>query len=229
MQSSNNHYDHVVLLAWISLTLSLAIHLYHPSFLTDPLDYILCPYRAVIDRFQLVIQHLHIRVKGPIEERHLWVLLQLCPACFVHLVRIVLKIGGRWLYSCCLVECYCQDFFSMTCSIFVQFLSSLFSISLVSIHVVYSCSRMDTTAAWKKLHFILLYRFNFNMIDDLSIAVYAFASKHINVIFSRVDAASQCGDDSFLIKAHILCFVCIDMEANATCCLLAQLVGAVEG
>ena len=31
--------------------LSLTIRLYHPSFTTGLLDYILCPYRAVVDRF----------------------------------------------------------------------------------------------------------------------------------------------------------------------------------
>ena len=30
---------------------SLAIYLYHPSLPVGPLEYILCPYRAVVDRF----------------------------------------------------------------------------------------------------------------------------------------------------------------------------------
>ena len=46
----HHHQHHVVLQAQISITLSLslAIHLYHPSGL---LDYILCPYRPVVDKF----------------------------------------------------------------------------------------------------------------------------------------------------------------------------------
>ena len=37
-------------------------------------------------------------------------------------------------------------------------------------------SRIDTTAAWKKLHFMLLDKFDFHMIDNLSIAVHALVS-----------------------------------------------------
>ena len=36
---------------------------------------------------------------------------------------------------------------------------------------------MDTTAIWKKLHFILSDRSNFHMTDTLSIAVHAFANR----------------------------------------------------
>ena len=32
-------------------------------------------------------------------------LLQQCPACLVHLTGIVFVMGGRWLYSWCLVGC----------------------------------------------------------------------------------------------------------------------------
>ena len=37
------------------------------------LDDTLCPYRAVIDKFLSVVQHLHVREKGSIGERRLWV------------------------------------------------------------------------------------------------------------------------------------------------------------
>ena len=37
-------------------------------------------------------------------------------------------------------------------------------------------SSIDTTAAWRKLRFILLVRSDFHMTDSLLIAVYAFAS-----------------------------------------------------
>ena len=59
----------------------------------------------------------------------------------------------------------------------VQFLSSLFSIRLVSVHVVHPYNRIDRTAVWKKLRFILLDRSDFHMNDNLLIAVHAFPSR----------------------------------------------------
>ena len=41
---------------------------YHPSLPVGVLDYILCPYRAVVGKFFLVGQHWHIRVKESIGE-----------------------------------------------------------------------------------------------------------------------------------------------------------------
>ena len=38
-------------------------------------------------------------------------------------------------------------------------------------------SSIDTTAAWKKLRFILSIRSDLHMTDNLSIAVHAFASR----------------------------------------------------
>ena len=52
----------------------------------------------------------------------------------------------------------------------------LLSIRLVSVHVVHPYSSIDTTAAWKKLHFILSIRSDFHMTDSLSIAVHTFVS-----------------------------------------------------
>ena len=93
---------------------------------------------------------------------------------------------SRWVvggpYSCCFVDYCFQHLFNIARSILVQFLSSFFSICLVSIHVVHPYSRIDTTAAWKKLHFILLDKSDFHMIDNLLIAVHIFTS-HI-LIFS---------------------------------------------
>ena len=43
--------------------------------------------------------------------------------------------------------------------------------------VVHPYSSIDTTAAWKKLRFILSVRSDFNMIDSQSIAVHAFVSR----------------------------------------------------
>ena len=49
-------------------------------------------------------------------------------------------------YSCYFVGCCFQDLFNIACSIFVQFLSSCFSIHFVSIHVVHQYSSINTTA-----------------------------------------------------------------------------------
>ena len=95
-------------------------------------------------------------------------LLQLYPACLVHLTWIVFMIGGRWPYSWCLVGCCHQDLFNIACSILVLLLCSFFSSCFVSIHVVHPYSSIDTTAAWKKLHFILSVRSDFHMINSLS-------------------------------------------------------------
>ena len=70
---------------------------------------------------------------------------------------------------------------SRTLSIlFAAFLCScrqtFFSIRLVSIHVVHSYSSIETTAAWKKLRFILSVMSDIQMTDKLSIAVHAFVS-----------------------------------------------------
>ena len=46
-------------------------------------------------------------------------LLQQCPACLVRLTCIVFMMGGRWLYSWCLVECCRQDLFNIAHSILV--------------------------------------------------------------------------------------------------------------
>ena len=103
-------------------------------------------------------------------------LLQQCPTCLVLLTWIVFVMGGRWPYSWCLVGCCRQDLFKIARSILVQLPSSFFSSSLVSIQVVHPYSSINTTAAWKKLRFVLLVRSDFHMIDSLSIAVHTFIS-----------------------------------------------------
>ncbi len=56
-------------------------------------------------------------------------------------------------------------------------LTLIVSLRLVSVHIVHSYSSIDTTAAWKKLRFILLVRSDFHMSDSLSIAIHAFTSR----------------------------------------------------
>ena len=104
-------------------------------------------------------------------------LLQQCPVCLVRLTCIVFVMGGRWPYSWWFVGCCCQDLFNIARSILVQLPSSFFFSRLVSVQVVHPYSSIDTTAAWKKLHFILSFRSDFHMIESLSIAVHAFVSR----------------------------------------------------
>ena len=93
----------VALLAQISLTHSLPIHPYRPSLPAGPPDYILCLYRPVVRRFTLAGQHLHTPCKGFHKRTSLLsssLLLQQCPACFVHHIWIILEIRGKCPDSC---------------------------------------------------------------------------------------------------------------------------------
>ena len=104
-------------------------------------------------------------------------LLQQCSAYLVHLTLIVFVTGGKWPYSCCFVGCCLQDLLNIAHNILVQLPSSFFSIRFVSVHVVHPCRSIDTTAAWKKLRFILSVMSDFHTTDSLSLAVHAFASR----------------------------------------------------
>ena len=151
--------------------------LYHTSLLTGLLDYILCPYRAVVGKFLWVGQHWYVSVKESKGQRHLWVRPCFSGSVLVSFIWTVLEMGSRWPYSYCFVGSYFQALFKIARSILVQFLSSFFSIRLISVHLVYPHGRIDMTAALKKLRFILSDRFGFHMIDNLSMAVYAFSSR----------------------------------------------------
>ena len=97
-------------------------------------------------------------------------LFSLCPAYFVRRIWMLWEIGYRWSSSCRSVGCCFQDLFNIACSILVQFPPSL-----VRFHVVHPLSRIETTAAWKKLRVISLDWSVFYLIDNLSIAVHALA------------------------------------------------------
>ncbi len=87
-------------------------------------------------------------------------LFQQCPACLVRLAWIVFVMGGRWPYS----------FYVVGCSILLaKFLCNgrLASSRLLSVQVVHPYSSIDTTAALKKLRFILSVRSDFHMIERL--------------------------------------------------------------
>ena len=89
--------------------------------------------------------------------------LQQCP-------WIVFLMGGRWPYSWCFVGCCLQEFCSQHSWVIAVW-------RFVSVQVVHPYSSIDTTAAWKKLRFILSLRSDFHMIDSLSITVHAFVSR----------------------------------------------------
>ena len=84
------YHHHIVLLARISLILSRNSS-YHLLLPVGPLDYIQCPYKAVVDRFLSVVQHLNDRVKRSIGEYRLWV-----RSCFSSSVRHVLSVIFVW-------------------------------------------------------------------------------------------------------------------------------------
>ena len=182
---NHHHHHHVVWLARISLTLSLHVSLLfiasgRSSGLHPVLSHSCCMYvRAGRPAFTWPYAGVHRST--PLTSSSL--LLQQCPVCLVHLAWIVFVIGGRWLYSWCLVGCCWQDLFNIALNILVWLPSSFFSNHLVSVQVVHPYSSIDTTAAWKKLRFILSVRFDFHMIESLSIAVHAFIS-HVSMSFS---------------------------------------------
>ena len=101
-------------------------------------------------------------------------LLQQGTACLVHLIWMVLEMGIKYPYSSSFVGCCFYDLFRIAHSILAQLPSSFFSIRLVGLHVVHPYGRIDTTTAWKNLPFCLSDRTEFQMIDNLSIAVTSF-------------------------------------------------------
>ena len=102
------------------------------------------------------------------------------------LIWMVWGRGGRWPYSCCFMGCCLQDLFNTACNILAQLLLSFFSTRLVSVHVVYPYSSIDTTASWKKMRLILSGRPDFHMTDCLLKAVHAFVSR-VLMSFSVVE------------------------------------------
>ena len=169
-----------MLLAWISQTLPC-----HPSLLAIAPGRYLRLHPVSTLSCCIYVRAGHPTFARPFEGVHRSMslmssslLLQQCPACLVRLTWIVFVMGGKWSYSCCFLRCCLQGSFNRARSILVQLMSSFFSIHLVSVYVVVHPYRsIDTTAAWKKLSFILSVRSDFHMTDSLSIAVHAFSSR----------------------------------------------------
>ena len=132
------------------------------------------------------------------------------------------------------MRCCFQKLFNIACRILVEFLSSSFSVCFVSVHVAHLYNSINTTTALKKSSFLLSDRSDFHMIDSLLIAVQAFArciltslsvdetlllryvnlSPNFAVLLIRMEMAP------FYLNYMHSVFVCIHMEANASCYLL---------
>ena len=181
----NHHHHHVVTLARISLTL---FHYFSLSFIASGRSSGLhtvsshsCCMYVLAGRPALARPYVGVHRSTSLMSSSL--LLQQYPACLAHLTWIVFMMGGRWLYSWCFVVCCHQDLFNIARNILVLLPSSFFSSRFVSIQVVHPYSSIDTTAAWKKLSFILLVRSDFHMTNRLSRAVHVFVSR-VSMSFS---------------------------------------------
>ena len=115
---------------WISLN----FRPYHPSLPADLLDYILRPYRTVVDKFLIGCPPFARSCEGVYwRTSHMSssLLLQQCATCFVRLICVVLEMGGTWSYSWCFV-----DLFNIVRSILVHSSSNIFrEATLFFIHI----------------------------------------------------------------------------------------------
>ena len=134
IEVSKDHYchHHVMLLAWISLTLS------HHSSLSSIASGRSSGRSSVSiqssRRWVLAGRPTLARSCEGFHRKTL--LMSLFLLCLVHLIWIVLEMGGRWPYSCCFVGCCFQNLFNMTFCILVQFLFRFSYINLFGIHMV---------------------------------------------------------------------------------------------
>ena len=117
----HHHHHHVVPLAWISLTLSRHFSL---SFIAScrssglhPVSSHCCCMYVRAGRPAFAWPYAGVHRSTSLTSSSL--LLQQCPACLVRLAWIVFVLGGRWLYSLCLVECCRQDLFNIALNILV--------------------------------------------------------------------------------------------------------------
>ena len=166
---NHHHLYQVALPAWISptpsvflcLSLSLPIRPDHPSLPVGLSDYILYLRRGVVGMLLLVCHHWRISLLGVYRRTPLmssFLLPQQYLTCLVHLIWMVLEMGGKCPYHCYFVGCCFQKMFNIARSILVKFLSSFSSIHFVSAHMVYPYSSIDTTTSRKKFRFILSIR-----------------------------------------------------------------------
>ena len=106
---SINHHHQVILIAWIPL------NFYQLLPLVSPIHGIRCLYKVDKCKFLLVCQHWCVHVLELIGKCS-FLILQQCLVCHTWMVC---KMGGKWLYSYCFVNCYFLDLFKIACNIFV--------------------------------------------------------------------------------------------------------------
>ena len=155
--NNHHHHHHVMPLARISLTLSCHFSL---SFIVPCWSSGLHPVSShscwmYVRAGRPAFARRYVGVHRSTSLMSLPLLLQQCTACLARLTWIVFMMGGRWPYSCCLVGYCCQDLFNIALNILVYLPSSFFSSRFVSVQEVHPYSTPDTTAACKKLRFIL--------------------------------------------------------------------------
>ena len=115
------YHHHVVLPAWISLTLSRHFSL---SFIASgrssglhPISSQRCCMYVRAGRPAFARPYVGVHRSTSLMSSSL--LLQQCPACLVRLTWIVLVMGGRWPYNWCFVGCCFQDLFNIARNILV--------------------------------------------------------------------------------------------------------------
>ena len=192
---------------------SLATSPYHSSLLAGLQGYIPYPHIAAVCMFKLVVLLWLGHMRGSIGVHHWWVLQQCpacmvrlacivfetggswpyswclvkcCHQDYIYIGKGVAPFptpqcssywkGAFWSQHSCVIAflvatflCNCRQAFSSTI--------------LLASQVVHPYSSIDTTAAWKKLLFILSVRSDFHIIESLSIAVHVFVSR-VSMSFS---------------------------------------------
>ena len=117
----HHHHHHIVPQTRISLTLSLHFSLSFIAFGRSsglhPVSSHSCSMYVRAGRPAFAWPYVGVHRSTSLMSSSL--LLQQCPACLVHLTCIVFLMGGRWLYSWCLVGCCGQDLFNIALKILV--------------------------------------------------------------------------------------------------------------
>ena len=158
----HHHYHHcVALLPRISQTLSVATRLYYPSLPAGLVDLILCPYRAVVDKFLLVVLHFLFVWKDPkrnVAYEFVLVSPTVSPR-LISLISMVLVVGGLWPYGCCFVGCCFQDLLNIARIILLPFPFWCFSVHLASMWCIHT---VELTRLLLGKNYVLFYRKNFS-------------------------------------------------------------------
>ena len=98
--------------------------------------------------------------------------------------HIYIYICGKWPYNCYFLFCCFESLFKTVSTIPAYLPSTLFILHFGHVEVVPLYNSIDTVTNWKKSHFISSERWVFHTINNLSMAVYAFARLYIG-IFNR--------------------------------------------